>query len=114
MINGLGNMLGIQIVGLFFGLIMIYFSYIYHRKNVISGKEFFIWFIIWIGIIIGSVLPEIVSGLLRPLTVIRILDLYMIIGIFILLALTFFNFHILIKNDKDIKKIVRKLALEEE
>ncbi len=109
----LGDIIGIQIIGLVFGLAMIYFTYIYYKKKDIGLNSFVVWFLIWSGLVLGTLFPGVVSSLKSPLVVVRVLDLYVVIAVFVILAATFYNFHVLVKTQRDVKKIVRKLALEE-
>jgi len=51
-------LIGIQIVGLIFGLIMIYFSYVYFRRKEFSPRDFIMWGAVWTAFIIAILFPQ--------------------------------------------------------
>lgn len=104
--------LGIQLLGLGFCLIVIYLTYLHYKKNEFKPTEFFSWTILWLGFGFIILFPEIVDFLLKPLHIVRAMDFFMVIGFLVLFGIVFYLYTIVKKNDKKIEEIVRKEALK--
>jgi hypothetical protein len=94
--------LGVQIIGLIFGLLMAYFIFLHYRRHEFSMIEFLFWEAVWIVYIIFVVFPGITSGIVYKLGILRAMDLFTILGFMFVL---FFSF----KNYFTIKKIKEKI-----
>lgn len=75
--------LGLQITGVIFSLIMIYFALIHYKKGSLNGLEMGVWLVIWLTVIAISIFPEIFRVYSRAIAVSRLLDL-LIAGGFVL------------------------------
>ena len=104
---------GIQILGIIFGLVMLYFTFYYHKRKDFSKIDVFLWFLIWSSFIFVILLPKTVEWLIEPLHIIRVLDLLIIVSILTLFAIVFFMYWINRSNEKKIDELVRKIALKE-
>jgi len=104
---------GIQILGIIFGLVMLYFTFYYHKRKDFSKIDVFLWFLIWSSFIFVILLPKTVEWLIEPLHIIRVLDLLIIVSILTLFAIVFFMYWINRSNEKKIDELVRKIALNE-
>jgi len=107
--------LGIQVLGILFGLFMIYYAFLKLKRKEFRVLEFIIWMIIWILFITAAASPNIFDffvkgslGLKRPL------DFYIIVGFMFLIALGFHAYSIAKKNQQNLEKLVREIAFKQQ
>lgn len=106
--------LGIQIVGVLFGLFMIYLSYLYSKRKEFTLKEWVFWSILWVGFIVVTLSPSSLNVIVKGIFALkRPLDFYIIIGFMFLTGAVFYTYTIVRKTQKKIETIVRKMALKE-
>lgn len=104
--------LGIQIIGIIFALIMIYFAYLHYSRGELSVKENISWWIIWVGAIIIIIFPDILRDFSQKILITRVFDL-MVIGGFILVITLSINVYIKNKKiEKKLEDLIRKDALQ--
>ncbi len=104
---------GVQVLGVLFAIVMIYLSFLYFKKKEFYLKDFAAWLIVWILFLFAIIFPNTLEFLLQPLTVYRVMDLIIIGGFLVLFIFVFVLYRITRMNEKNVKEIVRKLALEE-
>lgn len=105
--------LGLQIIGILFSLIMVYFALLHHKKGHLNGMEIASWIIIWVLVILIVIFPEVVRIYANSFAVSRVLDL-LIAGAFIVLFVMVSSAYIRVSTlEKRIEELVRKLALKE-
>ena len=104
---------GIQILGISFGIFMIYLSFLYFKRKEFQTGDFFLWISIWLMFLFAIIFPNTLQFLLKPLAVYRVMDLLMISSFVVLFGLMFVIYKITRRNEKNIKDIVRKLALSD-
>lgn len=105
---------GLQIASVVFSLSMIFFTYYCFRKKYFGAISLIIWGLVFFGIIITSIFPSIFKEFLPILKVARLFDLFIVVGIFFLIVLTFINFIHLQKLRKKLGHYVQKDALDSE
>lgn len=103
-------LLGIQILGLLFAIVMIYLTFIHSKKKNITVREYFFWLCVWIVFIIVTLFPNITSPFLETLNVARIMDLFVVLGFAFIAAFLFKNYITMRKMQKKIENLVRKIA----
>jgi len=102
---------GIQIVGVLFALIMMYLTFLYYKRNSYSGRSFTLWILIWAGFIIVTFFPQTLYGIMEGLSIHRTVDLLIIAG-FMLFAVIIFYLYATIKSlEKKIETVVRRTAV---
>jgi hypothetical protein len=106
--------LGIQILGLLFGLFMIYYSFLSFKKKEFRKREFVLWMIIWILFIMIALFPNMLNPIISSLSVSRRMDLLIIVGFMFLIGLGFSTYIVARKNRKKIENIVREIAIKKE
>lgn len=106
-------MIGIQIVAIIFALWMIYFSFLHFRRKEFFLKEFFLWMILWIGLIVVVIFPESVKFILTTFSITRTFDLVVIVAIIVLMGITFRNYVIIRRLEKRIENFVREESLRQ-
>ena len=104
-------LISLQIIGMLFGLIMIYFTFLYFRRQEYDKRGFIIWFLIWIGFIIMAAFPQSVYGIMEALEIKRTVDFFVIGGFLVFSVIIFHLYVITKKNQKQVEKLVRKIAL---
>ena len=106
------QLIGIQIIALFFALFMLYISFLHFKKGELSSAIFLFWILLWLVFIFLAIFPQILEPLLSPLKIVRVLDLLMVVAFVILTFVTFEN-HVKNRNiEKKIEDLARSEALK--
>ncbi len=108
----MAEILGIQILGALFGLVMIYFSFLYYKRNEYNTPTFVFWAVLWVVFIFVSVSPEFLDPLVTRLKVLRTMDLLVILGLMFATGLSYYNYVVVKRNECRVEKIVRTIALK--
>ncbi|MFP4112435.1 MAG: DUF2304 family protein [Candidatus Woesearchaeota archaeon] len=101
---------GIQIVGIFFALFMLYLTFLYFKRDDYGVFGFLVWFAIWSAFLVLVSFPRTVYGIMYALKIERTADF------FVATALMFFSIVIfkLYDNNKKLNKkmedVIRKVA----
>jgi hypothetical protein len=104
-------LMGIQILGLLFGLFMLYFTFLHHKRNEIKQTEYIIWASLWFGVILITIFPFILEPFTRTLHLQRTMDLLILVGFVFVIGLMFNNYMSLRKTQKKVEEVVRKIAI---
>ncbi len=105
-------LLGIQILGLMFIAMMIYFTYLNYKRHNYGSKSLIAWLIIWIAAGIIIIIPGTLYGIMEYLNIDRTQDL-LYTGAFIILFVTVFNMYVTIKKTHaKVEALVRKEAIQ--
>lgn len=104
---------GLQIIGILFSLIMVYFALLHYKKGHLNGMEISSWIIIWVLVILIVIFPEVVRLYAMSFAVSRVLDL-LIAGAFVVVFIMVASSYVRVSQlEKRIEELVRKLALKE-
>jgi len=103
----------IQFLGILFALLMIYFTYFYYKRGIFNYYDLLIWAYIWLVLLFVVSFPSKLALVIRPLKIIRVMDLLTIGAAFLLFALVFVVFVRLRYSERRIQKIVKEIALKE-
>lgn len=104
--------MGIQIIGVIFGLIMGYFVFLHYKRKEFNKFQFLLWEFIWFGFIIVILFPRITGSFIHQLGITRSMDLLTILGFMFLTILTFFNYTVLNKLKRKLEENVREESLK--
>ena len=104
--------LGVQIIGVLFGLLMLYWTFLHLKRKEYDSKIYFFWVLMWLGFIFISLFPYALDAFTKPLSTVRTLDLLVILGILFLIGITFHNYLVVMKTQKKVEQVVRKIAIE--
>jgi hypothetical protein len=107
-------MTGIQLIAIVFGVAMAFWTYRDYRRRALLAAEAAVWFTVWVGLILVSLLPDELRNLVGPLKVARLLDLVMIAGILLLSTLVFMLNVRIRRLESRVVELVRRLALSAE
>jgi len=102
---------GIQIIGLFFGLFMCFLTFLHYRKNNFGPKSLFSWLFIWISFIFAVTFPGFFYGFMNLLRISRTIDFFVVFGFFFFTVIIFYLFIVVKKTEVKVEKLVRKIAL---
>ncbi|MBS3107237.1 DUF2304 domain-containing protein [Candidatus Woesearchaeota archaeon] len=105
--------LGIQVVGLFFAGFMTYFSFLHFKRKEFTPKEFTFWLVLWIVFAGVAIFPGSLDFLVEKFNLTRTMDLLIISGFMVLLALFFYVYTLLRRLQAKMEKIVREFAKKE-
>lgn len=105
-------LLGVQFIGIFFGLLMIYFSYVYYRRNSYSWKSYLLWCLIWIGFIFLVIFPQTVYGVMQVLEIRRTADFFVMAGLLLFASILFYLYAIVKTTEKKMQQLTRAFAIE--
>jgi len=104
--------LGIQIAGFLFGLFMIYYSFLIYKRKEFTVKEFVLWLVIWIMLIIVALFPYVLDPIVKTFGFLRALDLLVLSGFLFLILVIFYTYTIMRKIQKKLEVIVREIAIK--
>lgn len=103
---------GIQIIGILFGLFMMYLTFLYQKRKELTAPEATVWYGLWLVFLILSLLPASLDFLVKGvLNMTRPLDFLIILGFMFLIGATFYNYRSVRKNERRIEEIVRQTAI---
>ncbi len=105
------NMVGIQLLGIVVGLAAIHLTHLYYKRMNFSRRELFFWAGLWGVFIAITLFPRSVSPAVSYLGLSRPMDLIMIVAFIVLFSLTFHNYVMGRKHDRDLERLVRDIAL---
>ncbi len=106
------GLLGIQILGLFFGLFMMYYVFLHHKRKELTIKEYLFWISLWILFIILTLFPTLLRPFVKSIGFARTMDFFIVAG-FLFLIVSLFYIYLLVRgNQKRLENIVRKMAIE--
>ena len=107
------GILGIQILGLLFSLVMLYLTFLHYKRKEYSVETFLFWIVLWIGFIFMVIFPTSLDFVIKDILKFgRRLDFFIIGGFIFLIALVYYNY-ITVKSIRiKVEKVIRKIALE--
>ena len=101
---------GIQIVGVIFGLAMLYLSYVYFKKKDFTTNDFILWLSVWIAFLLVVIFPGTVRFLLNTLNVEDAVTLFTIFGFMFIFGMVVYLYRIVRKSQKKIESVVIEIA----
>ena|SRR3989338_127239 len=103
----------IQFLGVLFGSLMLYFSFVKFKRRELKELEFLLWSVSWSLLIFIAIVPSLIDFIIEPLHFYRRLDFFVVFGFFALLGLSFYNYSTSKKMERKLEKFVRRQALQE-
>lgn len=104
--------LGIQILGLIFGLFMLYLTFLHFKRKEFTIIEYIIWGLTWTAFIIVVTIPKILDPITQTLNISRIMDLLIIFGFMFIISTIFYIYGLIRKIQKKQEEIVREVAIQ--
>lgn len=103
---------GLQMLGILFGLIMIYLTFINFKRKNYDVKDFAIWTVVWVFFLFITIFPKLVYGVMESLQIERTVDFFVIGGFMFFSVIIFYLYRSVKKSEKKVEEIVRKIALK--
>ena len=105
-------LMGIQMIGIAFGVFMLYYTFLHYKRNEFKLMEFVLWMIFWTGLTWVAISPNSLDFLVKKvLSLSRPLDFFMIVGFLFMIFMTFFNYISVNKIRKRIERMVSEIAI---
>lgn len=101
---------GIQIIGLLFGLFMLYLSRLYYRRGEFKQFDFVFWCMIWVAYLYAILFPSTLNVMLETLGIMGAMHLLTIFGFMVSFGLLFYLFKITRKLQNKMEKLVTEVA----
>ena len=102
----------IQIVGILFGLFMIYYNCLNYKRKEFTLKEFSFWSVFWVLFMFIAAFPYYLDPIVKTFGFLRALDLLVICGFIFLSSAIFYTYTVVRKNQKKVERLVREMALK--
>jgi hypothetical protein len=107
------KIIGIQILGVLFGLFMIYLTFLHRKRGEFTVKEGGAWILMWLGFIFFVLFPKIVDiYITKKLHFVRAFDFFVVLGFIVIFGIVFYMYGIVRINQNQMQEIVRKLAIK--
>jgi len=108
MIDGL---IGIQIIGVLFGLLMVYVSVLHNKRKEFTSKESVFWICVWSLFVLVAIFPNSIDFLGQDLLgMSRTMDFLIILGFIMLAGLLFYVYGLMRTFQRKLEMLVRKIA----
>ena len=104
---------GLQLIGILFGVVMLYLSYVYYKKNTYTQRSFVLWGAVWVIVVIIFAAPQITYGLLGFLKIERTADLLTAVSLVFLTTIVFYIYSTVKQLQRKMEELVRELATRE-
>ena len=104
---------GVQILGVLFGLGLLYLAFISFKKQEFTPTEWGFWTLLSAAVIFISLVPQFLDPIVTRLKFARALDLYVILGFMFLLLSLFYTYTISRRTQVQVEELVRKMAINE-
>lgn len=108
----MADLLGIQIIGILFGVFMMYYTFLHYKRREFKRSEYALWLSLWAAFIIVTIIPEVLDPIVKTLNFARTLDLLIIIGLLFFTGIAYYMYITTRKNENKIEEIIRKIAYE--
>ena len=103
--------LGIQVLGIVFGLFLLYFTFLHYKRKEFMAGELVFWSVIWLLFVYLVLFPYTLAFVAQSLNLVRVMDLFTIAGIMFLIVLTFYSYMMNVHTRRKLEQVVRALAL---
>lgn len=104
---------GIQIIGIIFGLVLAYFSFLHYKRGEFTIREFLGWEGLWVAFILVTVYPSKFLVYSTNLGATRAFDLFSLLGFTVVLTISFYTYVSLDRLRRQLEKAIRDAALSD-
>ena len=106
-------MIPIQILGVLFGLAMLYVTYDYYRRKGLELKDITGWVVLWCTFILVVLFPAALLFVSKKLNLTRAIDLIMIVSFVVMIYLIFNLYNRMKKIERNMEKMIEVIALRD-
>lgn len=104
--------LGIQIIGVLFGLMMLYITFLNLKRKEYDVKEFVLWLLVWLFFLFFTIFPQVLDSITKPLSIVRKFDLLVVMGMLFVIGISYYNYAITRKLQRKMEKVVSAVAIK--
>ncbi|NOZ80525.1 MAG: DUF2304 domain-containing protein [DPANN group archaeon] len=102
----------IQIIGILFGMFLIYLTFLYNKREEFTRNEQLFWSFLALGIIFVALFPNVFDPIIHRFAFARTLDLVVVLGFIVVISISFYTYFQMRKTQKKLEEVVRKIALK--
>lgn len=106
------GILGIQIIGILFGVFMLYYVFLHHKRKELTIREYFFWVGLWLVFIALTLFPRALKPITESIGFARTMDAFIVAGFMFLIGSIFYIYLLIRGNQKRLEEVVRKMAFE--
>jgi hypothetical protein len=106
-------MIPIQILGVLFGLAMLYVTYDYYKRKGLDLKDIAGWVVLWCVFILVILFPTALLFVSQKLNLTRAIDSIMIVSFVVMIYLVFNLYNRIKKIERNMEKMVEAIALRD-
>ena len=106
-------MIPIQILGVLFGLAMLYITYDYYKRKGLDLKDIAGWVVLWCTFILVILFPTALLFVSQKLNLTRAIDSIMIVSFVVMIYLIFNLYNRIKKIERNMEKMVEAIALRD-
>jgi len=106
------NIVGVQLIVAVFGLLMLYSLFLHWKKRDIGIRAVMAWLVTWGGLLLVNFFPKLFEPFISKLFFVRVFDFVAVLALAVLSYVMFENHIRINKLQKEIEKMVRKLAIK--
>lgn len=106
------NIIGVQLIVAVFGVLMLYNLFLHWKKNDIGIKAVLAWLVIWGGLLLVNFFPKLFEPFITKLFFVRVFDFVAVLALGVLSFVMFENHIRINKMQKQMEKLVRKMAVK--
>ncbi len=104
---------GIQILGIIFGLVISYFTFLHFKRGQFTLREFIGWEILWVVFMLTTIFVQSFQPFTSDLGAVRLFDLIVALGFIVVLSISFYTYVCVDILRKNLEKAIRDLALDD-
>lgn len=101
----------LKIIGIAFGLLMVYATFLNYKKKDFSRVQFAFWELIWASMILVVFFTDFATEAVKAIGFIRVMDFLTVAGFIVVIILSFYNYSVLNKLKNNLEKKIREDAL---
>lgn len=91
---------------------MMYYTFLKYKKREIHNQEYLFWTVVWVLFLIVALFPNWLDPLVETLEFARTFDLLVTAGFLFITGIMFHTYATVRKNEEQIEKIVRRIAMK--
>ncbi len=103
--------LGIQVMGVLFGLFLVYLTFLFHKRKEFTINEWLFWTVMAFSFMVVSLFPQMLDPIVKSLSLTRTMDFFIILGFMFLIAAVFYTYKVTRDTQKKLEEVVRIIAL---
>ncbi|HDD05205.1 MAG TPA: DUF2304 domain-containing protein [Candidatus Aenigmarchaeota archaeon] len=104
-------MIWIQLMGIVFGVFLVYESWVFRVKGEIKKYDFLLWVLVGSALVLINVFPSSLNSILESMGFLRAFDFFTLVGFFLVLSMLLYLNRVVRRCEDKIGKIVEEIAL---